>query len=306
MIKKTMFITAFAALAMFGTSQMAHAGDLPTLKVCTGAKGGIYEYFGATLQKQLRDSIDVQLIPSTGSWDNLQKIASGACDAGLSQSDNLYAFSKESVDALNIQVMDGNLYTEYFTMICNRGSGVGSFADLNGKTPVYTGGRGSGSDVSLRTLIQVKADAGYKELKNVPLDNEQSLAALIKLNGGQGSCLAYVGAPGGQFMRNAQKFSENLVIVPVDDKSFSSLAYKDKKGISTPVWNTDAKITSDAYGKLMPDGKLWGKKDVPTVGISATFLVSNAWTETNPESFGNLGLTLPDVKNIVRSNKGLQ
>jgi len=308
-MKKMNFVMAtVVALAGFGGAvvpAMAQS-NVPTLKFCAGVKGGNYEFTALQLQKQLKGQVNVEVVPTAGSWENLQKVSSGECDGALAQSDALYLFSKENASGLNIQTLEPNLYSEMFVLLCNRNSGVKEFSGLTKSTKVYTGGRGSGSDVTLRGLIRADIDNGGGDYKEVPLDNEGGASALVKLNGGQGACMAYTGSPGNQFMKNAEKFADNLVVVQVEDKDFNDVVYKDNKGNSLSVWNDDVEIPSNAYGKLMPSGAVYGYKSVPTVAVTAAIVLSNAWAEQHPEDFGEVGLTIPDVKKLVRSAKGLQ
>ena len=75
MIKKTLLIAAMA-MAMFHVPTFANAAN-PTLKFCSGAKGGVYDYTAEVLTQQLQGSVDVVNVNTAGSWENLQKIASG-------------------------------------------------------------------------------------------------------------------------------------------------------------------------------------------------------------------------------------
>lgn len=306
-MKKTFVsIVAAASLAMSAfTIVPAMAQDVPVLKVCSGKKGGVYDFSAEVLKSQLAGSVQVENINTAGSWENLQKIDAGACDAAFTQSDGLYLYGKENPNAFNLIVLDNDLYTEYFHLICNRKSGVEEFADLNKNTPVYNGGRGSGSDITLRGLILSDTENGGGDYKEVPIINEGGAAALIKLNGGKGACMAYTGAPGSKFISNdATKFSSNLVIVPVEDKDFNDAEYTDSNGNTESVW-TNIEMPYNSYTKLMPSGA-FGRKDVATTGVMASIVVSSEWAEANSDAFGEVGLAIPDVKNIVRSEKKLQ
>lgn len=302
MIKKMFLSIAFAAAAMFATSAMAQ--DAPVLKFCGGAKGGVYDFTANVLASQLADSVRVEVVNTKGSWENLQKIASGECDAGMTQSDGLYLYSQENPNALELFPLDENLYTEYFHLICNRKSGVTQFSDLNKETTVYSGGRGSGADTTLRGLIASDVQYGGGDYKDVPLSNEGGVPALIKLNGGKGACMAYTGAPGSKFITgDASKFADNLVIVPVEDKDFNDAEYTDSNGNKQSVWS-NVVMPYSSYGKLMPSGT-FGRKDVNTMGVASEVVISQKWSTENPDAFGEVGLAIPDVKNIVRSQKGI-
>lgn len=303
MIKKMIFGAALILAASFGTAAMAQ--DAPTLKYCSGKKGGVYDFTAEVLKKQLEGSITVENINTAGGGENLKKLASGDCDIASVQSDSLYLYGKENPSALDLIVLEGNMYTEYFHLICNRKSGVTQFSDLNKNTLVYTGGRGAGSDDTFRGLIRADIENGGGDYKDVPPSNEGGAAALIMLNGGKGACLAYTGAPGSKFITgDASKFADNLVIVPVEDKDFNDAEYTDSSGVKQSVWS-NVEMPYSSYGKLMPTGT-FGRKNVPTMGVASEIVISSKWSTANPDAFGTVGLAIPDVKNIVRSEKKLQ
>ena len=303
MIKKTLISFAIAAGVMFGAAGSASAE--PVLKFCSGKKGGVYDFTAEVLKQQLAGTIAVENINTAGGGENLKKIASGDCDAAAVQSDSLYLYGKENPNALDLIVLEEKMYTEYFHLICNRKSGVTQFSDLNKNTIVYTGGRGAGSDDTFRGLIRADVENGGGDYKDVPPSNEGGAAALIKLNGGKGACLAYTGAPGSKFITgDASKFADNLVIVPVEDKDFNDAEFTDSSGVKQSVWS-NVVMPYSSYGKLMPSGT-FGRKDVNTMGVSSEIVISSQWSTENSDGFGDVGLAIPDVKNIVRSTKNLQ
>jgi TRAP-type uncharacterized transport system substrate-binding protein len=303
MIKKMILGAALALATMAGTAAMAQ--ETPTLKFCSGTKGGVYDFTAEVLKQQLAGTVNVVNVNTEGSGDNLKKIASGDCDASMAQSDALYLYGKENPNALDLIVLESNLYTEYFHLICNRKSGVTQFSDLNKSTVVYSGGKDSGHAITLRGLIAADVENGGADYKEVPIDNGGGAAALIKLNGGKGACLAYTGAPGGKFVTGeASKFAETLVLVPVEDKDFNDAEYTDSNGVKQSVW-TNVVMPYSSYGKLMPSGT-FGRKDVNTMGVASEIVISSAWSTANPDAFGEVGLSIPDVKNLVRSTKKLQ
>lgn len=299
---KKFLITTFLAVASMFT--VSHAADAASLSVCTGAPGGNYAYVGKVLASQLKGTADVTVVNTAGSWENLQKIQSGECDGALVQSDALYLWGKEqgALDYFKI----GDLYTEYTHLLCNRKSSVKEFMDLNEKTKVFTGGNGSGANVTLRGLIQADKDNGYASFTKVPLLNEPNQdVALIKVKAGVADCLFYVGSKGNKLMSvNAEKISDDVVLVPVKDKYFKRTVVKDKNGNETSIWNPTT-MPSDTYNKIMPSG-WFGNKGLDTIGVTSQMIVSSKWVDTNPDAFAALGLAINDVTNIVRSDKGLE
>lgn len=273
-----------------------------SITYCGGGAGGNYEYTGNVLKSQLNGIAEVNNINTKGSWENLEKLRSGECDAALVQSDALYLWNKTEggLSLFNMERMFG----EYVHLLCNRRSGVSQFSDLNENTKVYTGSHGSGSDVSLRGLIEADKEFGNSSYVNIPLLNEGGDVALVKLNGGQGACMVYTAGPGTTFMaKNAEKFSDNLVLVDVVDKDFNDVTITDANGSEMSVWNP-VTMDDDTYGKIMPSG-IFGNSDVDTIGVTAVFVVSSSLVERSPDLFAKIGIALPDIKNIVRADRNL-
>lgn len=300
-MKKFFTTMLIAAASIFAASQMASAASLT---VCTGAPGGNYAYVGKVLANQMKGTLDVSVVNTAGSWENLQKVQSGDCDGALVQSDAIYLWGKEQGSLDYFKIAD--LYTEYTHLLCNRKSPVKEFSDLNEKTKVFSGGNGSGANVTLRGLIQADKDNGYASFTKVPLLNEQNQdVALIKVKAGVADCLFYVGSKGNKLMSvNAEKISSDVVLVPVVDKYFKRTVIKDKNGNETSIWKPTT-MPGNTYNKIMPSG-WFGNKGLDTIGVTSQMIVSSAWVNANPDAFAALGLAIGDVVNIVRSDKGLE
>jgi len=303
MIKNMMLGIAVAmSLSTFATTPVLAQSE--PVKVCTASKGGNYEYVGLKLQEALRGQTDIEVVNTAGSWDNLERMARGECDAAVVQSDALYVYGKEAgnLDYFNL----GALYTEYVHLLCNRKSGVEEWADLNKNTKVFSGGRGSGADVTARGLIQADAEFGNKSYVGVPLLNEQNPdVSLMKVKGGAAECLVYVGSKGNKFMgTNAQKLANDLVLRPVEDKDFNDVTLTDDNGVTMSVW-TPVEMPYSTYEKLMPTG-VFGRKDVPTIGVTAMLIVSSNLVEQNPDAYAAIGFGIEDAVKVVRADKKVE
>lgn len=294
----------FAAVAITALTALSSPSLADEVSVCTGGSGGVYEYVGQKMQQQLRGAVDIEVVNTLGSWDNLQKLSSGECDVAITQSDALYLWEKEEGNLEYFTI--GELYTEFVHLLCNRKSSVTEFAELTQSTKVFSGGRGSGADVTIRGLVQADAEFGGKDYVKVPLVNEPNPeVALVKIKGRAAECLVYVGARGNKFMGvQAEKLADDLVLVPVEDKDFNDVTMKDDNGIEVSVWS-QTEMPYSTYNNIMPSG-FTGRQDVPTMGVTAMMIVSDDLVTENPDAYAKIGFAIGDVMNIVRADKKVE
>ena len=167
-MKFSMILGAAAlSVAAFFSVGSASAGE--PFRLCTASAGGNYEYVGNTLKKELKGQLNVEVIHTAGSWENLQKLQANECDGAIVQSDAIYLWEIEQGNLNFVNV--GSLYTEFFHLLCNKKSSVQQFSDLTKNTKVFSGGRGSGADVTVRGLI--KADEEYSLRNRITLNEHK-------------------------------------------------------------------------------------------------------------------------------------
>lgn len=304
-MKYNKFLTgAFLALAAFSYTAGAAFAENKTVNICTGGKGGNYELTGLIMQNQIRSAVNVNVINTKGSWDNLTKLQSGECDAAVVQSDAIYVWEKERGKLSTINMSD--MFKEYVHLLCRRKAELSDISDLTEKDKIFAGEVGSGANVSFRGLINAEKEEGYDSYSKLPLLNEGGRSTLVKLKGGLGTCLVYTASPGTPFMTNdAQTFSDDLALVPITGKYFSRVVLTDENGNESPVWKP-AEIDGKVYGKIMPTGFFGGNKNVETFSVDAKFIISAKYAAENDDVFGEIGFALPDVQNILRAEKGLE
>ncbi len=104
----------------------------PDLRLCTGAEGGSYWGFAQDLKKMVKGSLNVKIIPTNGSWDNLTRLEASPqqCDAIIVQSDIYFKYVTNRPDAFrhikdhqNPDQLDlVEVMPEYVHLFCNRES----------------------------------------------------------------------------------------------------------------------------------------------------------------------------------------
>ena len=296
---KTVIFGYALAVAAIAFSSSASA---TTLNLCTAKVGGNYEYAGKLFKEQFSGVIDINVINTKGSVENLEKINSGECDAAIVQSDAQYVFEKDNgkseADLL------APLYTEYYHLLCRREANITGLDSLSGRK-VMIGEVGTGSQVTFRGTVLADKEFGSDEYsKIVPINRGGDKGSLVDIRSGKADCLVYVGTPNSTFMTNyAQKFGESLVLVPVEDKDFDDVELKTADGETYSVWNKSV-LPYSAYESIMPSG-VFGRKDVNTISVNAQFVVSNKWRDANSDAYGELGFYIPDVAKRLQADKGL-
>ena len=302
---KFMIFGMLSAIFAVAFGSVSFAQEIPTMRICSGMKNGNYEYTAKTIAGMADASeVTVQVINTSGSMDNLKKIASGECDAAIVQSDASYVYNKDVGDIDAMKAAD--LYTEYAHLLCRRDTGISDLGGLNEKTKILIGPNGGGSAVTWRGMVLADKEYGgdyYTKIPTLPSKNKAS--DLVQLVSGEADCLFYVGTPGNSLMsRDANKQGDTLGLVTVADKDFDDPTVTDSKGNTSSIWN-DGELPYSSYGKIMPSG-LFGRKSVNTITVTAQFLISKAFeTDANDDAVASVVLILPDVKKVIAADKNL-
>ncbi|MFJ8824292.1 TAXI family TRAP transporter solute-binding subunit [Streptomyces sp. NPDC102467] len=182
---------AAAGLVVFGLllwwllplGEQARSGRVT---ISTGARTGVYETYGKLLKKALARDIprlDVTLTGSEGSWDNVERVATGKADFTIAAADAVAKYQYEDRPGATRLRGCARLYDDYMQLVVPRSSSVKSVADLRGKK-VAVGGSRSGvrliADKVLRaagldinrdvTPVGIGIDAMPKALKSQKID----------------------------------------------------------------------------------------------------------------------------------------
>lgn len=271
-LKSFLAACALASLAGLITPiAQAQAAATP-IKICSGGEKGNYFYSVNQIAQQSKGTLDVTNVSTKGSMDNLQRLASGECDAAIIQSDAWGVYLQDNPSsALNIDRVDV-LYDEYVHLYCNRASEIDTVKDLNGRTDltVLIGQNGSGTAVTWRSLGT--EDAGYASgtgPKTLPLDG---LVAMTKVKSGDAACALMVTGLNSAAIKKVTEQTETIHLVPVNDMDFNDAV--DPKGNDIYEFKD---IPEDTYGAFQ-DGD-----DVETVALKAVLVLSNNWIAAHSE-----------------------
>jgi TRAP transporter TAXI family solute receptor len=158
-------ISLAAVVATILTVAASASAQQQFFRIGTGGTGGTYFPIGGIIANAISEAsgtgvkgLVATAVASNGSLANVNSIASGQMEAGLSQADVAYwAWSgtglfegKPKVDAVRLIA---NLYPESVQIVVKKGSAIRSVADLKGKR-VSLDEPGSGTLVGARIVLQ--------------------------------------------------------------------------------------------------------------------------------------------------------
>ncbi|HIG81432.1 MAG TPA: TAXI family TRAP transporter solute-binding subunit [Verrucomicrobiales bacterium] len=160
-----------------------------TLTFATGQRGGLYHELGQAIADEVQQAhphLHIQLVETTGSLDNANRLQKQTAHLALLQNDTQAGAHVRSLTAV---------HPELLHFLCHHKAGIQSIRDLAGKT-VALGPKGSGSEKFTREFLRF---AGFSKsqltLVNLPLDEATQqlmtgkVDALLFLTGlGNGAC----------------------------------------------------------------------------------------------------------------------
>jgi hypothetical protein len=282
-------------------SQEVLASQKPTMRVCVGSKNGTYFRVTAGVLMQGINSVNIVPVTTTGTGEILDKVTSGACDAGFVQGDGYWNFvESKRTDVLPFERV-ASPFKEAVHLICNA-KGVKSITDLSSSNKVWFPAK-SGAAETWANFIGEDDDYGkIQTVINNPSMNVGSYEeAILKASQDKNSCAMYVGAPGAsKFMRNVEAGakSSNLILAKVSDGDLNDTT--DPAG--SAVYKFD-KIAEDTYDNLTRKASCYGYcgGDVETIYLNADFIVANKWKTANKDTYSNFAVDLMGVQPEIQT-----
>ncbi len=243
----------------------------PLLRICTGSKGNTYFRAGSMLAELLKETVEVEVVETKGSWENLERIDAQPrrCDAVLAQDDAyaLYQFEKPK-SSLTIDRMAA-LYPEHVHLLCNEKVDIDSVGELDpDKHRVLYNEYGSGTYITWSLFG--KLNRKYTKLKSSEVTVAEGLLKVA--DGVQAQCIVFVSGLGGKTLRDAHdRLGKQLKLVAVRDKRLHRKVGREKRRVYDA-----STIPEGTYPNLAGD-------DVKTVSVQAVFFASPEWKARNPE-----------------------
>ena len=235
--------TAIAAVLLF-SSFGATAADIT---ITTGQQGLTYNaVYGVNLAGALSEyGYKSTVVPSKGSLDNLDKVASGEAQIGFTQADAFQFWrSRHGNEAQKVDII-GELGDECVFVAVKDGGKVGSESDLKVGVRIAVGEPASGSYASWQYLQSLEKD--YAKVETYAKGGVRSLA---KVTTGEYDAFLWVSAPDrtNKFLDSVNQKGSGLTMISmngwnVDDKLPNGKAvYELKKAVTESGWLSDSKV----------------------------------------------------------------
>jgi TRAP transporter TAXI family solute receptor len=270
------------------------APEKPVVRFATGQSGGWYNKAGDIFKGLgVAKNLDVQLIPTSGSLDNLNLLAEGKADLALVQSDALALMQKKQPDKKMVSEQ-AELYVEYAQLIANRDGGVTALKDLDSRKHfVYVGPKGSGTAITWEGLCEQDP-----RLKRILVKYDDYGKCLIEVRKNPKALMMFVGALNSEWLKLAEQEAERsgkLRLVAIQDSQFADKVDKHGNKIYKFV-----EIPSDIYPALQKGWLFSGA--VKTLGVQAVLVLRTEWAEKyGPVAMDAMTATLQEAKTEIRS-----
>jgi NMT1-like family len=295
----SMFLLTLFAFASLAKAQTASP---PTFKVCGGADGGQYQAYAANVFKQFNDgkttgSVSANILTTGGSYENIDKMLSNECQAGMVQNDVLtYVLASRPQAKMNFEVA-AKPFQEAVHIICAKDVVGHSLSDIEKHADdiiMIVGNESGGSHFTWQKLSTVS-----KRLMSIPISNKSGLRALSivsedgsldDVNGKRRkTCMVYVGRKGIDLIRqDAEVRSARLKLMAIDMESVFSL--KGPKGEALYTKDSDVK---SIYPRLFSD---WSWTS-PSLAVTSSVLIFRTdWIDANEAAYNRLNRQLATKK----------
>jgi TRAP-type uncharacterized transport system substrate-binding protein len=286
---------SISAIALAAATSPA-AAQQPSFRLCTGGEAGNYFKAGHILKSKLTN-VSVEVIPTQGSLDNLEKVVKGECDGAFVQSDALLVYSSRNAQALSAIERAGVLYQEHAHLLCNRQAKVDRVTDLTAKHTIAVGPDGTGARTTWDSFVL----ADKKRYQPVNIDTRSGVRALSAVaDGSQVQCALWIGALGSSYMKNdAAQQGDRAVLVGTDDWDMGKVA-KDGRGKEVYSYS---EIPADTYPRIQPSGTVYGTKPVKTITVDALFVTGLKWVNANERAYDGVlrgfSAAKPAIANLI-------
>lgn len=197
-MKKITTLFAVAVLSVFFASQVNAA---TFINIGTGSTGGTYYPVGAAMAKVWNSSIPQMKANAQSTGGTAQNLALlGKGEAEVIFADGLYFFAYEGKGTFAGKPMKNlraiaPLYAEPIHFLVAKGSKIKSLKDLKGKR-VSVGAVGSGTEVTVRTLLKANGIDPDKDIKAENLGLSDTAAAFADHNIDAGLTVGAMGIAG--------------------------------------------------------------------------------------------------------------
>ncbi len=252
--------------------------------ICGGADGGRYSTTAGDIAKFARDILSPKVLATSGSAENLSRLADGTCDAGIAQRDAItFKAARDPNLKLSVETA-ATLYSEVIHFLCPKSSGVRKLSMIQENPEgivLFVGSQGGGSHITWDTIA--RSVKGLDKVPTIFTGGQRAITAVTEGQYEHGGkmvvpCMFWVGGIGAQLMKDAD--SEAVTLIDLNLEGIGEI--KDRFG--KPLYR-GADIDTTEY-KFIDELHLF--VGVSSYGTDAVFLVSAAWADQHDAEFGQL------------------
>ncbi|TPQ15923.1 TAXI family TRAP transporter solute-binding subunit [Streptomyces sporangiiformans] len=255
-----------------------------TVTFSTGTRTGVYQLYGELLQKALAKDmprLDVKLLNSEGSQENVARVATGEADFTIAAADAVEKYKLAGGPGADQLRGCARLYDDYMHVVVPRASSVDSIRDLRGKK-VAVGQPGSG----VRLIAGHVLEAAGLDLGKDITPVSEGIGTMPKLlEEGKIDAFFWSGGLPTSAVTDLST-SVDIRLVPIDEDLIAKLH---KQGRESRYYRA-AVMPADAYPKAQAGTA------VPTLAV-ANLLVTRA--DTDAELTEGLTRTVIDSRDRI-------
>jgi TRAP transporter TAXI family solute receptor len=251
------------------------------LRVATGVSGGKYQQIGEALKAKGGKKFQVELVPTSGSAENLALLYAGSVDAAIIQSDTEFSAKNALLEKgkPEAELLPATVYCEYLMLVVGKDSSIGSIKDLKSGNTIYVGPEGSGTALTWSGI----ASFGGGDYKDVKVERLGYQAALDRVAKDKNSAMLFVAGSDAPLLKRAAA-SGQFKLVAVDDERLEKIIDDTGDEIYSALC-----MKGDAYPGLQ-NGEL------ETLSVEALWKLSDSWIKKYGDAaFDEVNVALREV-----------
>jgi TRAP-type uncharacterized transport system substrate-binding protein len=260
------------------------------LRVCTGSTKGHYYAVGQLLAQLFASDLDIELIPTRGSWENLGRIhkQTPECDAMIAQDDAVALFLYEHPERIGEIERLSHLYPEHVQVICNQRVRADRLSELSPDTRMLIGSYGTGTFITW-TFIKQLNPSKYGVMKAQEIGGDDGISQLLQASRPQ--CMLFVQALAqGSMTRVNDELGGQLRLLNVDDVSFQ---YPINQGGIARVLYQPVHVHRNVYPRIL-------KKHLKTQTVDAVLYLHKSWRRQHPRLSSLLGDRVIQLQSVIQ------
>ncbi len=249
----------------------AFAAEAP-LTLCTAGPEGNYFATGRDMAAHAnRRYLQITVAQTSGSMDNMQRLARRECGAAIVQSDAYLVYQSKHRDKPVEITRNRFLYAEFAHLVCRRDAKVATtdvLLDNPERFNILVGASESGSALTWHAFTIL--DNRFAQLPAQQIGGEESLNRVLD---GQAQCLFFVAGLGSELARRVDQRGKDLRLVPITEDVLRNAEF----GKAT-LYET-RHIPKGIYKNIevgLPDS------GVATLTVGATLVIERHWSVQYP------------------------